>query len=189
MVYIEEHTPPRRGSGAGMTPTREAALSALAPVTGLYAVLDAARDDGRILEVLHESVEQHASLYEGTKGDALAEKAPYLVALPTGSRLLRRLVEEGWGRRWGIYLATDRPFAEVRTHLRRFLMVESDEGRRLYFRYYDPGTLRAFLPSCTRRQAAELFGPIGLFVAESATGEVLRFDPTATASAEDRRGR
>jgi hypothetical protein len=179
-VYFEERTPPRRGSGAGMTPVRESALAALAAAPApLFAVLDAARDD-RILEIVRESVEEHRSLYDGIQGEALGEVAPYLVALPRGARLLARLVAEGWGRRWGIYLTVERPFDEVRRHLRRFLMVVDEANeQRLYFRYYDPGTLRVFLPSAAARQAAELFGPVQAFFAEGKLGEVLRFDPPA----------
>jgi hypothetical protein len=89
---------------------------------------------------------------------------------------------EGWGRRWGIYLTSLRPFKEVRTQLRRHLMVEDEESRRrMYFRYYDPATLRVFLPSCTPRQAVELFGPLRAFFAEGEDGEVLRFDAPAEA--------
>lgn len=181
--YVEEHTGPRRGSGAGPTPARERALTALSALDEpLFAVLDAARDD-RVLEVLRESVEEVRSLYEGLKGEALAEVAPYLVSLPRGSRLLRVLVMEGWGLRWGIYLTSPRPFKDVRTQLRRFLLVEDEEdGKRLYFRYYDPATLRVFLPSCAPRQLAELAGPIRAFLAEGPDGEVLRFDAPEVAS-------
>lgn len=188
-MYIEERTPPRRGSDAGMTPVRESALAALSSAEApLFAVLDAARDD-RILEVLRESVEEYRSLYEGIKGEALANVAPYLVALPRGARLLARLVAEGWGRRWGIFLTSERPFDEVRTHLRRFLMVvNEDDQKRLYFRYYDPVTLRVFLPSTTARQAAELFGPIQAFFTEGDSGDVRRFDaPVVTPLSLQRR--
>lgn len=176
-VYFEEHTRPRRNAGAEMTPAKEHALATLESLDlPLFAVLDAARTD-RILEVVRESVEDYRSLYEGTKGEALAEVAPYLVALPRGSRLLRRLVLEGWQKRWGIYLVCERPFKEVRTHLRRFLMVVNDEDeKRMYFRYYDPVSLRVFLPSCGVRQAAELFGPVHAFLTEDQSGDVLRFD-------------
>jgi hypothetical protein len=187
-VYLEDYTPPRPG-GLGMTPAREAALGTLSSAEGpLFAVLDAARDD-RIVEVLRESVEEYRSLYEGVRGEALADVAPYLAALPAGTRLLPRLVEEGWGHRWGIYLTSNRPFREVRTHLRRFLMVEGEEGEeRLYFRYYDPGTLRAFLPSSTPRQAGEIFGPVHTFFAEGPSSEILRFDAPRGGEAEVRRG-
>ena len=180
-VYLEEHTPPRRGAGAEPSPDKDRALALLESLPlPLFAVLDAARDD-RILEILRESAEPHRSLYEGIRGEALSEVAPYLASTPPGSSLLRRLVLEGWGRRWGIYLTSARPFKEVRTHLRRFLMVLNDaDEKRLYFRYYDPATLRAFIPACSGRQAAELFGPIGAFVAEGESGGALRFEAGAS---------
>lgn len=173
MVYVEEKTPPRRGADVEMTAQKAQALAALESATApLFAVLDAARSE-RILELARESVETYRSLYEGVKAEGLAEVAPYLVELPRGSRLLARLVREGWGKRWGIYFACPRPFKEVRTHLRRFLRVESEEDRApLYFRYYDPATLRVFLAGCTPRQKVELFGEIECFWAEERDGAV-----------------
>lgn len=177
MVYFEERTPPRRGADVEMTPVKARALAALAAEEEpLFAVLDAARSE-RILEVLRESVEEYRSLYEGIQGDSLEEVAPYLVGLPKGSRLLERLVREGWGKRWGIYLTSRRPFKEVRTHLRRFLMVQNEEtGEPMYFRFYDPGVLRVFLPVCTGRQRAEIFGEIAAFIVEDEGAGVRRFD-------------
>lgn len=155
----------------------EAALEALRKAPGpLFAVLDAARSD-RILTLLQESVETYRSLYEGIPGDALAHVAPYLVSLPQGSRLLERLVREGWGKRWGSFLTCRRPFKDVRRHLRRFLMVaDADTRQRFYFRFYDPGVLRSFFPAATERQRVELFGEIETFLVEGERGEVLRFD-------------
>jgi pSer/pThr/pTyr-binding forkhead associated (FHA) protein len=178
-IYREEATPPRRKKRRdppGAAARRDEALKALrAEAEPLYAVLDAARDE-RILEVLRESVEEYASLYDGIQGEALAEEAPYLVGLPKEERLIERLVKEGWGRRWGIFLTCERPFKEVRRHLRRFLMVEEDEtGEQMYFRYYDPAVLRLFLPICTPMQKEELFGDFKAFLVEAKSGEVLRF--------------
>ena len=181
-LHIEGATPAREMASAPPVPgaAAVAALGALrteATRVPLFAVLDAARND-RILELLRESVEPYRSLYDGTRGEALAEVAPYLVQLPAGSRLLEPLVLEGFGRRWGIYLTSEEPFKEVRRHLRRFLMVEEEEtGKSFYFRFYDPATLRGFLPSVTPRQRATLFGDQLAFLVESGA-ELLRFTPT-----------
>lgn len=160
---------------------RQAAIARAAPLLReialrepLHAVLDAARTP-RILEVLHEAVEEHRSLYEGTPGEALDDVAPYLVRLEGGSRLLSQLISEGWTRRWGIYLEGDVRQRDLRRHLRRFLIVEEDDTReRLYFRYYDPGALRDVWPTCSRRQKDELLGPLRAFLLEGPRGEVLR---------------
>jgi len=139
--------------------------------TPLFAVVDAARDS-RILVLLRESVEECRSLYEGPQGDSLEEVAPYLVTLPKGSRLLEALVWEGWGKRWGIYLACTRPFFEVRRHLRKFLMVETEDAdSRLYFRFHDPQVLELFLSSCSREQEQLLFEHIDHFLLETSEGE------------------
>src|SRR5262249_39807517 len=107
----------------------------------LFAILDAARDP-RILALLVNSKEERPSLYEGAQGDRLAAVAAYLVQLPSASRFLDTLVQEGWGKSWGIYLTCNQPFKEVRKHFRRFLLVKTEEGKELYFRFYDPRVLR-----------------------------------------------
>lgn len=175
MIYVEESTPPRRGADVELTEVKARALAALSgEEEPLFAVLDAARSE-RILEVLRESAEPYRSLYEGLPAEGLAHVAPYLVGLPKGARLLDRLVREGWGQRWGIYLTSKRPFKEVRTHLRRFLMVENEVTReRMYFRFYDPPALLTFLRSCSVRQRAEVFDDVGCFWAESKDGRGVR---------------
>jgi hypothetical protein len=142
----------------------------------LYAILDAARDP-LILARLLDCNEEHQSLYDGAEGDKLAAFAPYLVALPRESTLLETIVRDGWGESWGVYLTCDKPFNEVRKHLRRFLMVKL-EGEEVYFRFYDPRVLRAFLPTCAPGEIREFFGPIGEFLVEADDpGTVLPFTP------------
>jgi len=195
MVYVEGKTPPPVEDPAeipGRVRWREqkrraAAAVALAELRAeaarepLYAVLDAARG-GRILQLVREAVEPHRSLYEGAPGEPLEDVAPYLVG-PFGpeSRLLERLVEEGWGKRWGIFCASGRSFRDVRRHLRRFLVVEIDDtGERVYFRFYDPQVLKRFLPTCSPRQEEELFGDLRAFFVEGERGELRRLAPRPT---------
>lgn len=180
-IYFEGETPPRPASGLKgdgsdrLTPAQESALAALqAERAPLFAVLDAARTP-RVIEVLRESVEAYRSLYEGIKGEAMAAQAPYLVRLPRGSRLLEQTVLEGWGETWGVYLTCRRPFDEVRTHLRRLVMMRDDRtGEPMYFRFYDPQMLRLFLPTCAVRQREQIFGEIEAFLVRGRRGEVLR---------------
>ncbi|AKT42615.1 DUF4123 domain-containing protein [Chondromyces crocatus] len=199
LVYVEGKTPPPQQDPAeipGRVRFREkqrrttaatalAVLRAEAAVAPLYAVLDAARDE-RILVLLRESVERHRSLYEGAPGEPLEDVAPYLVGpLAPDARLLERLVEEGWGKRWGWFCTTPRAFTELRRHLRRFLMVELDEsGQRLYFRFYDPRVMRRFLPTCTPRQEEELFGDILAIFVEGERGEPRRLTQRPSQSRE-----
>jgi pSer/pThr/pTyr-binding forkhead associated (FHA) protein len=123
----------------------------------LYAVLDAARDE-RILQLLKQNVEEYRSLYEGVEGETMAEVAPYLAGpMREYSGLLEALVREGWGRRWGIYCTSEKVFKEVRSHLRRLLMVEDEEtSERMYFRFYDPVIMNSFWPTCNERQVSAI---------------------------------
>jgi hypothetical protein len=181
MVYFEAHTPPRgEAEGAPLTTEKASALHALHELqreANLFAVVDASRGP-RPLRLLREAVDEHCSLYDGVKGEALARVAPYLVALRPDSGLLERVVHEGWGSRWAIYFACARPFKDVRRHLRRFLLVEDDvTAEKYYFRFYDPRTLRVFLPSCTPRQSQDFFGEIACFLSEGERGDLCRFTP------------
>jgi len=138
----------------------------------LYAVLDAARDI-KILALLLKSNEEYQSLYEGSQGAKLAQVAPYLVRLKKDSVLLEKLVRDGWGESWGVYLTCASEFLEVRRHLRHFLEVMLPEGEQVYFRYYDPRVLRVYLPTCTFEETDYFFGSIQNYLMEDEDPETL----------------
>ena len=126
----------------------------------LYALLDAARDNV-ILRLLVEHSDQcrYQSLYNGKSAEELATYAPYLVNIAATSPLLAALIGQGWGHSWGIYLLSSASFENIRKHLRRFIMADLD-GLPVYFRFYDPRVLRAYMPTCTLDEAVEFLGPI-----------------------------
>lgn len=175
-VYFESFTPPRPAAPPepeSLLRCRRRAFDQLRAQPGsLFMLLDAAKDE-RIPVLLRESVEEYRSLYEGPQGDVLAGVAPYLVALPRDSRLLEALVLEGWGKNWGVFLYCDLPLDDVRRHLRHFLMVEDPKGRLLYFRFYDPRVLGAFISTCTAEDALRFYGPIGSLCLEDHAPEWL----------------
>lgn len=141
----------------------------------LYGVLDAARDE-QVVPFLYGAGAQYQSLYEGLRGEELALVAPYLISLPTDAAALVELVEGHWGNAWGIFLRAEASFRDVRRHLRRLLRAELDDGVRVLFRFYDPRVLRAYLPTCTRDEADQMFGPIAHYITEGRRGETaLRF--------------
>jgi hypothetical protein len=165
MVYVEGKTRPRAKAPsdllarareeARLEAARAAsvALQRVAEEEPLYAVVDAAREK-RILQVVREHVEPHVSLYDGVKGETIEDIAPYLVGpMRRDSALLDTFVREGWGKRWGIWCTSRERVVEVRRHWRRFLMVDLETtGRRVYFRFYDPGVLRVFWTTCSVAQ-------------------------------------
>jgi len=189
MVYVEGATPPPRLWLKGKESEREdarldAAHTALirlrreAQSEPLYAIVDGARDR-RILQLIREHIEPHQSLFDGLKGESLEDVAPYIVGpMQEGSALLEKLVWEGWGKRWGIWCSSADRFAEVRRHWRRYLMVDLEEsGERVYFRFYDPGVLRVFWPTCTRAQRTELAAGMASILVEGKDLSVVSLPP------------
>jgi Domain of unknown function (DUF4123) len=136
-----------------------------------YALLDAAREP-RVYSLIR--VEPAAScLYEGRIAPELAEVAPYLVRLKPDAPLLGELLGSGWGRSWGLYVEAPVAPEVLRRHLRRFLKVQAEDGKRLYFRYYDPRVLRTYLPTCNAEELRFVFGPIHSFLMENEDGSML----------------
>ena len=165
---LPEPAPASPGAAPALSPeAQEAVLAFLARQPAPpFALVDAARDPAA-LAALRTSGELYYSLYDGPEGDRLADVAPYLVKLSRESRLLERMVRRHWGKSWLCLLGSDADFTTVRRHLRRFLMVESPDGKPMYFRFYDPRVLVAFLPTCTPAECSEFFGPVAWFLVES----------------------
>lgn len=165
---VEDRTPPP--SPITPTPASQVALDDLirrCDAGTLYAVVDAARSS-RALELVEESIDPYASLYDGVQGRAFDDIAPFLVHLQSNSWLLERLITEGWGDAWGIYIESSAGFDTVRRHLRQFILVEAaGESHRLFFRFYDPRVMRTFARMITPEQRTEIFKSIDTIIYES----------------------
>jgi len=135
----------------------------------LLALLDATHER-KLLELLPNSGEEFQSLYKDARNAAIA---PYLVRLPPQSPLLKQMVQDGWGRSWGVYLTCRLPLAQLRDYFRQVLMVSLPDGVELFSRFYDPRFFRAFLETCTAAEADKFFGPISSYLMEAARPEIL----------------
>lgn len=140
------------------------------PPSSVWAVLDLARDP-RIGQLLLTTKLESLSLYAGAPRE-LERVAPHIVEMLPGHGLLRQLIDEGWGRSWGVFVRIE-DASLLRHHLRKFLKVRDARGRSLLFRYYDPRVLRSYLPTCTPDELTQLFGPISHWLAEDAGGDSL----------------
>jgi hypothetical protein len=144
----------------------------------LYALLDASREPS-VLKVILESKEEHQSLYQGPQGAQLAHFAPYLIRVPQKSALLDTLVSQAWSKSWGVFVTSDTPLKDLRTHFRHFLTVKLPDGQQVYFRYYDPRVLRLFLPTCLPDETTQFFGPVKHFLMEAEDPKLaLHFTPS-----------
>jgi hypothetical protein len=143
-----------------------------APQGEVYAVLDGARSPA-VTRALMSWGRGCLCLYEGPVPRELLAVAPYLVHLRRDAEATRELLEKAWGQAWGIFAVTPASLGDLRRHFRKFLQVEDEQGQRLYFRYYDPRVLRAYLPTCNRRELHGFFGPVEHLLAESPGGDAL----------------
>lgn len=124
-----------------------------------WMVVDGARDR-RIFGMLVDSYLEYACLYGSAVAPELEVVAPHLVRLDYQDRYSRRLLENGWGLSWGVFLKSNTGMDRLLRHLRRLLKVRDQRGKTLMFRYYDPRVLRAYLPTCTAEELRAVFGPI-----------------------------
>ncbi|MBU2550298.1 MAG: DUF4123 domain-containing protein [Proteobacteria bacterium] len=138
----------------------------------LYAVLDAARSVEVLSGVVRFGQADH-SLYRGLPEEPLSDAAPYLVRLEAGSEITTWLLEQGWGRAWGVFLVARTGRESLRAHLSGLVSVETEEGEELYFRFYDPRVLRTYLTVCTEAEIDRVLGPVLSVMFESEDGRAL----------------
>jgi hypothetical protein len=166
-----------------MAPSFEKLVAALFPPPpgdggasmSVYAVIDGARDD-RIYRAVYDSRLEYECLFAGELNYELSLAAPYLVRLDARAAFTRWLLEEGWGKSFGIFAWSLADIETLRRHFRRMLQIKDEDGRRLFFRYYDPRVLRLYLPTCTAGELREVLGPTGRLIAEGPEGQVLSFE-------------
>ncbi len=144
----------------------------------LYAVVDAGRSP-EVLTLLYGFGPEMRSLYDGESEARLGPSGPYLVRLPSDGDVLPALLRKGWGQAWGVFVSTSAKFDALRKHFRSLLMVRrQSDAAELYFRFYDPRVLRAFLPTCDKQQLQAMFGPVSAYLVESQdSGFALRIVP------------
>lgn len=144
-----------------------------------WAVLDCARDD-RIFPALRNSRLDALCLFSGPMSPEVEAAAPHLIQLGPDYSFTPKLIEMGWGNSWGVFLRIE-DFSRLRPHLRSFLRVSDEDGNILFFRYYDPRVLRAYLPTCQTDELRAVFGPIASYLVEAEDGASLiefQFDGT-----------
>jgi pSer/pThr/pTyr-binding forkhead associated (FHA) protein len=188
-LYAPGFEPEPQEQLAPLTNERKRALHILTHHgAALFAVIDAARE-GMAAALLQSSALRRQELFEGEAADPTAAHIPILVELgQAGSSsvgtdtqaFLETLLRSGWGKSGGIFCTSASPFEDLLEHFRSFLLMRTKEQRPLYFRFYDPRVLRAFLPTCEPQELWAIFGPVASYVVESDRSDMmLAFSPGA----------
>lgn len=133
----------------------------------VHWLLDGARDP-EIARLVRFGKLEYGCLFSGRLHPRLEAAAPYLVHLAAGSPTTNLLLRRGWGHAWGIFTVAppDVTLTQQRLHFKKLLRVQTEDGRQLAFRYYDPRVLSIYLPTCTGQELRTLFGPVTRLLAE-----------------------
>lgn len=142
--------------------------------TNHYIILDAAKTHARIAEAKRFNP-RHICLYSGEAEERLHSVAPWLFTFRLNSNFAEWYLANGGRQNWGILFESDADFKTVYLHLKKFLYVKTEAGKKLYFRFYDPRVLPTFLESGEPKQLIEFFGPIQKFIIELKNGEMMEY--------------
>jgi hypothetical protein len=134
-------------------------LRELAGAGSLFAILDACDEPAIPPKVETLGEERGVSLYRGMAEEQYADIAPYLVAVD--DMTIDWILGTLWGEPWGIFVVSDAGLATLRTHFRKFLLVDAPSGEQWYFRFYDPRVLAKYLPTCTIEELRAFYGRAG----------------------------
>lgn len=127
------------------------------------------------LSTARELNSEHTCLYEGDSERFLGVVAPWLFNFVEGTDFSKWVSENAHSNNWGIFIRSDAEPIKIYKHLRKFLIIATEDGKELYFRFYDPRVLRVFLPTCDKNQLKEFFGPIQAFIAEDENGLLVEY--------------
>lgn len=145
------------------------------PEGRLFAVYDGAKDD-RIFSALLQAQDhvEVQSLYQGQRAHDFRQYCPYLIDLTDQPHILNSLLVLSLGHDWGIYIVASMDFAEMRRVLRkRTMAVLPDYEDPVFFRFYDPRVLPAFLKCSDYDEQENFFGPISDLICEQDRGDTL----------------
>ncbi|HMZ47476.1 MAG TPA: DUF4123 domain-containing protein [Flavobacteriales bacterium] len=139
-----------------------------------FVMLDAARMHGDIYQA-REMNPEHICLYEGDSAQFLGAVAPWLFSFQPGTDFATWTARHGRGNSWGVFFRSSADPQRIYQHLRKFLVVRGEDGKEMFFRYYDPRVMRVFLPTCDEAQLKEFFGPIQAFLVENDQGLLVEY--------------
>lgn len=124
----------------------------------LYALLDAYGAPAVPAKVQELGAEKALSLFVGEAEKKYWALAPYVICADEAT--LEWMKHTLWNGVSGVFIMSKSGLETLRTHLRRFLIVQLPDGERWFFRYYDPRILKFYLENCRADELEIFFGPV-----------------------------
>jgi hypothetical protein len=140
--------------------------------SNLYAILDGASVP-ELLPKLDECQPDCYCLFANNLEPDMAEVAPYLIQLEPEVEFTDWVIEQGWGKHWGIFASSQADIRAMRQHFRSILVVYDSNYRALRFRYYDPRVMKLYLPTCNPKELGTIFGPVDYYMFETEEPNIL----------------
>jgi hypothetical protein len=135
----------------------EARLRLLAAEGALWAILDACDTPAVPARLKLLPPDRGGCLWSGEAREKYWGVAPWLAKVDVP--LLDWVRATLWDEPWGLFLETRAAADVLRTHIRKQLIAQDGNGKRMYFRFYDPRVLRSYLRTATSAEGADLLGP------------------------------
>jgi hypothetical protein len=142
-------------------PTAVAPLRKFASGGYLYALMDAYDSPAVPAKAQEMGKERAVSLFLGEAEKKYWDLAPYLIQVDETT--LDWVFDKLWKAPWGVFVLSKTGIESLRTHFRRFLIVQLPDGERWFFRYYDPRILNIYLANCVSEELEIFFGPVRAF--------------------------
>ena len=123
-------------SDAGVHPTVEQIEDILWQDTDediqVYCIMDGYWADGLYGRLLNSPDLSWAHMFQGDVATRNVQQAPFIIALKRGHKLTKWLIEEGWGKGWGIYFTASTKKADLLygtplVHDKRFLPSNEEQ--------------------------------------------------------------
>ncbi|WP_127960437.1 DUF4123 domain-containing protein [Serratia microhaemolytica] len=132
-----------------------------------YAVIDAIhKSDISVLLDAYDTEWQ--CLWKGDAQAQFAFYAPYIVKLQVDTPFTEWLLEQGWGKNWGIFIRSYHSLTALTRHLRKFNQLYSEvDDHWVIFRYYAPEVVKNYLPFLPARDFAEFTDGLTQIIAEN----------------------
>lgn len=142
----------------------------------LYMLLDTAQDP-RIYPKMQNSINTRCCLFnEDHISEEIKAVSPYLIKIKSVDDFVDWCLREGLVRNWMILLSSNQVHvSELRLHFKRFSIAQMPDGRRYFFRYYDPRVLPAYLLASNQNERDDFFRQCSTFwIPERASGGQLQ---------------
>ena len=131
-----------------------------------YLLLDAACSPD--IAICAEAFSEPARcLFDGQAFEDMGDVGPWLIELRRYGDAWDWFVEDGYGQNWGVVIHSRLPMAKLKTHLKKFLKVEADDGEAYFFKYYRPEHFNTYIPVLDAEQRARFMQAIDTVFAET----------------------